>query len=567
MPLRKIDSLGAFQMKKSGLAFGLAVVLAAFPAASAGAKRVTIKDFTWCDGRGTPREVKPGKVAKPWGQWGDSQQLGDLLIYGPNGVKACDAALSNPLMVDAYWQRRATLLQAKAMHQLAAKDDKGALTTIDQVDALIAQHPDSYLEQSLGLGDQAVRAIALYRAEQAVAAHAALTKIDAARPYSGSMVQLTRSIEMIFNYSRDANLKLMREEAPLNPQVLHLLFWLSMSYGNFEDALDYADQLTFDLPRGRGNWTSVNDKVRQYKLIADRATAAGAKAYAQMALGRPDAATVTMAAAKAEVDDAIQPPPPPPDGGKLSKQVQADYDQRKAAGAKAMHALEEWANAMRARTLAPKTAFRDITSLGQPLSGDAIIIRTDLLRQFKPQDMAEATVIQNLIQKFEDANDEERRQALGLNFRDLAKALPTIETGDSLPKMRSEGLNLWRTNLEGYAVPAADDPELFNVRFGGLAASVAMLEEASMLIAAREAQKRGKDGFVLEALQRVKRSITTYGMYGISYGASAAGYEIRMLVRPVDLSALPPQLQKGRWRVFKAADVIAALADKYPMQR
>lgn len=529
------------------------------------AKQPVEPAFNQCDHYGTPRPPKPDETPKPAWQWGDfyNGQV-TAAAYGQSGIQACDAALANPLLIDAYWRRRASLLQARALHQLGAKDNAGALATLDQADALLAQKHDPAMDRTLGLGNQVLRAVALYRDKHTDQAEALLAKVDASRPYSLTVAGATGGVRMIFNYSRADHTRLMRDRVRLDPHMLHTLFWLSLDFGEFEDALTYADALTFDLPRSHGGWTLVGGD-RQYDLIEQRATTAGGRAYALSALGRDDEALKVMTAAKGDVDDAMQPPPPPADGAKLSKRVQADYDARKAAGQKALTALTDWANAIRIRQLAAKTAFSDVSAIGQPLGGDAVIVRTDILRQFKPINLAEASAIQALITKIEDGDDVDRRKALAMNLNELARTLPGASDADSLPKMRGEGLNIWRTNLEGYAIASAEDPALFNVRFSGLSAPKAALEEAAVLIAAREAQKRGKDGFILEAVQRISRSLTTYSLY--SYrpsGSSPAGYEVRYLVRPVDVATLTPE--QAKLRVIRVADVLGALQDVYPMQ-
>lgn len=540
--------------------------LIAFAPVQAMAKQPLEPAFNQCDHYGTPRAPKPDETPKPAWQWGDFNNVeATAVAYGLGGVQACDAALANPLLIDAYWRRRASLLQAKALHQLGAKDNAGALATLDLADALLAQKHDPAMDRTLGLGNQVLRAVALYRDNHGDQAEAVLARVDAARPYSLTIAGATGGVRMIFNYSRADHTRLMRDRVRLDPHMLHTLFWLSLDFGEFEDALGYADALTFDLPRTHGGWTLVGDADRQYDLIEKRATVAGGRAYALSALGRDDEALKVMTAAKADVDDAMQPPPPPADGGKLSKRVQADYDARKAAGEKALTALTDWANAIRIRQLAAKTAFSDVSAIGQPLGGDAVIVRTDIVRQFKPINLSEASAIQALITKIEDGDDVDRRKALAMSLNELARTLPRASDADSPPKMRGEGLNLWRTNLEGYAVASAADPALFNVRFSGLSAPRAALEEAAVLIAAREAQKRGKDGFILEAVQRISRSFTTYSLYGYRpSGSTPAGYEVRYLVRPVDIASLTPEQMK--LRVIKVADVLGALQNVYPMQ-
>ncbi len=67
---------------------------------------------------------------------------------------------------------------------------------------------------------------------------------------------------------------------------------------------------------------------------------------------------------------------------------------------------------------------------------------------------------------------------------------------------------------------------------------------------------------MIESAQLIKRTTTVNGMYVATY-TQGSGYEMRMLIRPVDLAA---DTDKSRhWRALRVSEVCQALAVKYPM--
>lgn len=72
--------------------------------------------------------------------------------------------------------------------------------TIDQVDS--AARREANYDQTVGLGTQALRAIAFYRLNRSAEANAALARISSARPYSASIQSLAHSVQMVFDPDR-----------------------------------------------------------------------------------------------------------------------------------------------------------------------------------------------------------------------------------------------------------------------------------------------------------------------------------------------------------------------------
>lgn len=536
-----------------------AAVAALIVPSTAHAKGEARPYFPLCDGSSSPIPPKANGEAPTHYGWGRPTwpYLSPRVAYGEAGVTACTTALADPLLDPRYADRKASLLRAKVLHQIAAKQDAASMVTIDQFDS--AARREANFDQTVGLGSQALRAIALYRLDRPAEAKAALAKIAAARPYSASVQALATSVQMLFDPDRANRDKLIRAQAVLSPAHLNLMFWRALSYGEFENALAYSRQISFDIPRSRGNWTITGEETRKYELIGDRASLGGAGAYALAALGRAAESTRAMAAARAEIEEAVQPPIPidSADFKYMGSNKRKDWEKRKAAGAKATAVLDDWAKAIAFRALAPQHGIRQLGELPGKPGAEAGIVITDILRQARPGDAADKALAEQLITALERRNEAAVSKAMGLTFSELAEALPTVELASNKPRMRGELGPLLNDRMDAYSISKAEDPALFNVRFGGRLASRASLEEAAMLKAADRAAELGHDGIIIEARQTLKRT-TMYGTNPVP-----EGNEVRLLVRPVTLAALPPERREASWRVLKVADIRAALAAKY----
>lgn len=519
--------------------------------------------FPLCDGSPSPIPPKPNGEAPDRFGWGRATwpPLSPRVAYGAAGVTACSTALADPLLDPRYVDRKASLLRAKAIHQIAAKQDAAALLTIDEFDK--AARREANYDVTVGLGTQALRAIAFYRLDRSAEANATLARIAAARPYSASVQALAHNVRMVFDPDRTARDQVIRAQAILSPAHLTLMFWRAMSYGEFDSALGYSRQIGFDIPRSRGGWTVTGEESRKYEQIGERASLAGAGAYALAALGRAEESVRAMAAARSEVEDSIQPPVPvdSPDFKYMGGNKRKDWEKRKAAGVTATAALDDWAKAIAFRAKAPRHSIDELGDMPDKPGAEAGIVITDILRQAKIGEAKDKALADQLIAALEKRNEAAMSKAMGMTFAELAEALPTVELTSNRPRMRGELGPLLNDRMDAYSISKADDPALFNVRFGGQLASRASLEEAAILKAADRAAELGQDGIIIEARQVLKRTVM-YGAFAVPQGN-----EVRLLVRPVSIAALPAERRDGGWRVLKVAEIRAALAAKYQPER
>jgi len=517
-------------------------------------------DFMLCDRLAAP------KAPKPNGKFGDHWQMGVGFVpqtlklpFGAKGVEACDRALADPRLDQRYTERRARLLLYKALHQIAAKEDFAALVSLDESDRLIASG-EARLAARYGPGNRAVRAVGLFRMNKAAEAEAVLKALSDARPYSLSVRSLTNTVRLIFNDDPAARRALMREQAVYSPGHLRLLFIDALAKGRFEDAVTLSPQVSFDLPRSRGGWQIEGTETRKHEMIEDRARFAGSTAYALAAIGRAAQAKAKLDEARAALLDAAEPPAAPEEMEYIGSNKRKDWEKRKAAAATGRAIVDQWEQAILFRAKAKDMSFDEVMAPQNVPDKEAVVVAADFLRQARVDGLPEAKKRDAVVEAVERMSDESIVKALGLTIAEFADRLDLLRDTGGEVKMRREGGNWFRTDLEGYAIFKADDPELFNVRFGTLSAPPAAVEEAALLKAADRAAELGMDGIVLESVQVIRRQFVTYGGGPVSSG----GNEVRLLVRPVRIASLPKHIAEAQWRVLPVAGLRAALAPKYP---
>jgi hypothetical protein len=161
-------------------------------------------DFWRCDGY-EPAQGKIGGdgMSTKDGFLGIGRSNSDIrkseYSIGAAGVAACDQALNNPDLLDEYWLRRAHLLQAKAVHQIGAKDYEGALVSLAASDAVGASRNDRNFDDSVKLSNRAVRAFALLETGKKAEAEQEVACSPALPPRRGSRPTRCRACSMIMN--------------------------------------------------------------------------------------------------------------------------------------------------------------------------------------------------------------------------------------------------------------------------------------------------------------------------------------------------------------------------------
>jgi hypothetical protein len=526
-------------------------------------------DFSHCDGYFIPNLKGFDGMMSINGFLGGKSSTdlrkSDISLSKEN-IDACDKALADPRILADYWMRRAHLLQAKALHQIAAGDAASALLSLDQSDAVGAGRNNIHFDNSIKLGNRAVRAFALTELGKGEEAKKEALLLSSARPYSSQILELALSSVAKADTSLATYTQLQKEITPISPSNIIRGFWDSFLAGKFADAAALGPQISFDLPKLSGGWRIDAESGREYTLIDERAKLAGAIAYAQQALGQDANADATIAAAKVDLENAASPPPEPAPGKKLSRSVQEDYNKRKSGAEQGKFDLVPWEKAVALRRKAASINVDEaIAEIGESSPTLQLPILGDLYGAFKIRDPQEKIAQANAIKNWYDEIYKARVKELSWPIDELHKALPRPEFERMRPKFKkfSELGLLWNGNDTGLSRKEDKEAGTWTIRFTHNVAPGPMVEELALLGAAISARDAGKDSLLLLSRRTMQRTTTIVGYYG---GGSEqnSGYEAQLLVAYVNARSLPQQYKDASWRLIPVASVISALKDQYP---
>jgi len=406
--------------------------------------------FANCDGYGGPGKKSDGITVGTWmfglATTAVDQRRGKLQL-GAAGIAACDTALADARLVPAFATRRGHLLQAKAAHQIAGGKLEEALATLGQSDR--AGAADGYFDLSVGQGNRALRATALHGLKRDAEAEAELAAMDRRRPYAVSQRQLAMRVRLQFSDARAQQERLLEQAIPLLPTAQHQLFWQSMVYSDFDRALAFAPMVSHDDPKRHGGWTSGDSAIRPYLDIIERATFAGAQAYALYATGQIAQSAQALKDAEARIVETMVPPPPPEKGEKLSKKVQQDYEMRKRAGETALRRLKDWKANIALRTQAPGMSFDELKETVTREKGSYPML-PDLVARVKSDALPKGGPVAAALKEFDEMREKARLKAARMDFEDLVKLLPRPETAMSQRAFRQVNVIPGRA-LNGHA--------------------------------------------------------------------------------------------------------------------
>jgi hypothetical protein len=547
-------------MRKMGIGLA-AVVLAALSPAAAMAQ-----DFVTCDGYDDPRTKSDGMTTSSL-LWGLARANADIRQtrkgqLDANGVAACDRALADPKLLPAYQLRRAHLLQAKALHQIASNATAQALATLDQSDATGAGLDGTGFRDSIGLGNRAVRAWALIDLGRKAEATKEIEAIEAARPYAPSMLSLANKLRLRLDSGLTAHLALLKQRAVRDPAALLTYFILALENDKLDAVAAVGDGLVLDIPRNHGGWTVQGDADLQYELIAGRAEFAGAYSYALAATGKPERAAAAIARARQDLTEAMVPPPPPEPGRTLSKATVRDFQQRTEQGTKGGEALDLWSRAIEIRRQAAGQTPDQLLTAVKTLPRGRLPINADLLRQLKPAKPDEARMIGEVIARIDADEDRRRVAALNLDLIALRNALPRPETAAMQPRFKHAGDGYFLSD-NGFSRRKLEDPNSWTVRFTHDLASKATVEELALLSAATLARREGFDGLLVQSRRTLERTTHVTSYYSGSSDVPS-GNEAQLNVLLVKGGALPEEFSDAGWRVLSADAIISDLSGRYP---
>ena len=522
-------------------------------------------DFPACDGYNAPRGKSDG-IARETYMFGAASRSADIrrksiYSFGERGFAACERALGDARLVDGFWLRRANLLQAQAVHAIAAGRPERAIELTQTSDALGVAHRDGYFLQSIGVGNRGVRAYALIALGRREEALTAIADMRGARAWSQSIQELATRLRMHLDKGFAAQAAEMKDAIPLSPEKGRALFWMLFINGDLEAARAIAPTISFDLPKQRGGWTLRDGEQSELEEIELRATVQGAQAYAEAAAGNTAWAKAALADAKADLEEAMAPPPPRADGKPPRKRDVEDHTRRLPYARRAKHEIGLWEAAI---DLRPMLATRPGDETHAEFTGKGLgklPIVIDILSNLRTNNTAEKAEIEALRTRLRGEFDAERVKALEFSADDLMALLPRPETPKIVPTLKPAGDGYFLSD-SGLSRNQEGKSDVWTIRYTHNLAPMAAVEELAMLGAAQTAQREGYDSMLLLNRLSISRTTNISGLYVGSYQQNS-GYEAQMRVRFVRANALPAELAGMGWRLIPAQKVIDELSDRY----
>ncbi|MEL6531236.1 MAG: hypothetical protein AAFQ27_14860 [Pseudomonadota bacterium] len=469
------------------------------------------------------------------------------------GLEACEKALNDPLLKSEFKERRASLLQAKAFHQLALFSFEDAMTTLDEIETIDTGADPKLYARGIGLGNRLLRSYGLIKEERFGEAMAELDAIDAMRPYSVSTRRTTDKLRLMLDDRLDHQIERLKKRAPIDPAANAMGFLTALEFSRFDDAITFGSGMEFELPKSKGNWRISGESQLNYQLISIRAMFDGGLAYALAATGDDAGATAILLDAREQLELAMTPPPPRKNGRKQKKSVLRDFEQRKVNGARGLEAIDSWAELIQIRKDAPNLDLEQLRERFKALPSSPGPVMIDIISLAGDTELGDRA---ELVSRLLEIAHTRRTKEFDLSVFNLIRLLPHAEAPENQVRFKRGGDGYFLTD-NGFSRREMDTEDDWTIRFTDDTATAATVEEFSMIAAAQEAKKRGYDRLLLQSSRTVQRTTNVYG----AYGSQNSGREAQMRVRFIKSDAIPADLAGSTWRMLDVNTVIGDLSD------
>lgn len=519
--------------------------------------------FETCDGYPAPSRSADGMTAQGGGLFGLVRVDGERrdTSYGRDGVESCTQMLQDGRLQPGYQLRRASLLQARALHRVAAGEPQSAFADLDLSDQAIGQ--DVYGRRSVGLNGRLIRAYAQLQAGDRAAAAATARQVMAERVYEPAVTMAAAGLHLAATDDWDAYEANLRTVARVNPNLVPLQFLVAVTRGDMRQAAALYPDIVLTLPQNRGGFQVEGLLRSRLEAMIRQADLQGTYAYALAALNQGERAQEQLAAARARLAEQTAPPRPAEGRTRVSRAAQSEHELFARAGAGVTRLLDRWERLIRLRT---GVAAGNLGPLLADMSGDEPIgvdgTTLELLRA------ASAVNPQAREQFAEHVLTVERRIAevmSRIRQFDVAKLmgeLPEPETRERMPAFDGGSDSFLSLDGNGYRTHRSNITGARTIRFASHRGSMATANEMALLRAAQLARQSGQSGMIVLGRRAMRRSTTTT-MYGRVVSTASAGQEAELDVIFVDPANLPPAYADAAWRVVDANAVWNTLSPIY----
>lgn len=495
-----------------------------------------------------------------------AQRLQNISL-GSDGIVACNTALVDPLLTDADWMRRVSLLQARAVHRLATGQATAALSDLAEAETAAREPNDPYYRRSLGLGNDIVRAFALRDLKRDDEANAIAARILAERPYNRQIAIALISVTPDTS-SLIAGEPALLPVARLQPKLIDTIFAEHFRRRDFPAMIALFPHLqppTRILDRGAVNRLTTdlaedrNEMVSAMFMAERRAELA----YAKAALGDAAGARVELEKAEASVNRIVE-LPPVPEGekeGKKARTLRLMNTLAVTAANKYRERLASWKAMVELRIKVGEgeapDRFEELPKLlPNPAALDLLISIHARRPAFPGADGAIAE-----LEKQVATEAFPRKEALDL----LWAGLPYSEAAEKIStyrKANSAFEQLMWGGVSGFKTKTNADGSV-TVSFTSTKSNGSVVEEMALLRAADYVRELGKTGLVIKSRADFQRTIV-YSYYGVASGPGTPdGYSTELTIDPVDKANLPELYRSAPWRVLDAQAIVDRLGPTY----
>lgn len=545
-------------MKLKFVAMAFAVTLAAGPA------RAQDNWFLSCDGFPTPGRRFDGMTGQSnlWGaNMGDPDRA--RLNLGRAGIQSCNESLGDSRLLPAYNLRRASLLQARALHRLATNDNAGALADLDASDSALGD--DVLGRRSVGLATGLLRAYVLLLSGDRQAAAQRAEAVLAARPWEPNLALAAVRIQLAARGDWDAYQAHLRDLSRNNPRLIAMLFALAVARGAFDEAVRLYPQIAFEVPRQRGGYVIQGLLITRVDTIAHQLEAQGAYAYALAATGAHDQAREQIADARGTLAQLMAPPIPPEGRTNPTDDQEREHDAFVDLGRGVGVSLERFERLIRLRIQVAdgnvQAVVAELQSSPAGLDGAALDLVRAISATGEPMRRELAPVIAEGERRI--ANDMDGFRLLPLS--ELVRLLPEPETQERTPAFTRGSNSILLGEREGFGSRRSESEGAQTLTYTSGRGSLATANELVLLRAAQLARENGHRGFIVVNHQETTRSIAnTY--FGTEISRQPNGQAVEIDVVFVDPAHLPPAYAAAPWRVIDADAVWNALGPIYLRQ-
>lgn len=542
------------------------VAAISMPGAAWAQREPNAGDFPACDGYGAPGRTTDGMsrgvsgLSALWmGGTGSSQLRRNEPRYGRQGIAICTDLLNYRYMLPEYRLRRASLLEARALHRLAAGEAREAIADLDLAREA-AGSGDPLAERSFLLGLRLVRAFAQLKAGDSAAAAREAEAVLAARPYETDLA--LAAAQLHFAAARDwtAYLGQLRNIARVDPNIIPTLFTFALFRGEFEEMIALHPQIVISTPRSpSGGYDIPGRNAAVAEAMVRRALLDGAYAYALQARGRNADADAAIAAGRRALEASMA-PPVPPQGRERPTRAQRDlYAAMQARQAEADEMLTGWERMVRLRRMVAEGNVAGVVADLETKRIDPTPAALDLFEAMIQARPGLRSEIAGMIDQLRHGLASQVDRALDLSVQELANALPEPESPQRMPAYDGGG----GLDGNGYRALPGSSAGTQTIRFSSARGSISVASEMALLRAAELARQSGHRGLLIVTRRGVLRSTTMYSAYGFRGATTASGQEAELEVAFVDPAALPAAFGNAGWRVLDADAIWSTLSPIY----